>query len=250
MVYGPIPFTEQPKWHIHGTQLKVTDGITYLGAGLCKDGGTLHTEDRIKSAKKAFYALQNVGLHYKGLSPDVAAHIFTVGIQSTLVYGCDAININRTNLKSITTAHNNLLKATLGLRRSCHSTPIQKALDVHSPAVIIGLQSMNLLCSNMMNTSDTARFYCHLLGSKDRNNTLVHRACEFASRHNISTVRYILDKDYQQATKLKLKPKTQPGVDGVIDSVKSLLVTGTYNDHARDLIHQLIGATEITSRTM
>jgi hypothetical protein len=132
MIYGSNPFYKQPEWYIEGSRLKLVDKMSYLGAGLAKDAGSFHVETRLKATSKAFYALQHCGLYHKGVKPEIAAHIFSVGVQSVLTYGCEAIHLKKANLKALLKTQGNLLKAMLGLKRHCHSTPLLEALNIRS----------------------------------------------------------------------------------------------------------------------
>ena len=91
----------QPCWHIDNAVLNISNSLSYLGAGLASDNGLSHVQDRIRATRRAFFALQHAGLHFKGLSPEVASHIYSTGIQTVLVYGCESLHINTTNLKQL-----------------------------------------------------------------------------------------------------------------------------------------------------
>ena len=242
MVYGQNPFNETPVWHIQDASLKVVASMPYLGATLTKDGGKSHVENRIKAANRAYFSLQHAGLHYKGVSPDVAAHLFSVGIQSTLAYGCEAIHTNLTSQKELSKCQGNLLKASLGLRRSCHTTPLLKALNILPIPSLIGLQSLNLLKSNITYPSGASKFYCQLIAQRKlcSSHSLIDRVYSFATEYDIDVVKYILDSRYCSLVRNRLRAKAPLGVNGIDDSVRSLFCN--YNDHARDMIHSLIGA--------
>ena len=56
----------EPTWNLAGTPLVQVDSITYLGVTLSNKPGD-HASARIKSVRKAFYALQGAGLCVKGV---------------------------------------------------------------------------------------------------------------------------------------------------------------------------------------
>ena len=87
MLFSRNPFTVSPSWSLGGASLRVEDGMTYLGASLSCDDGSRHVQNRQKAAYRAFYALQNAHLHFGGCKPEVASHIFAVGVQTVLFFG-------------------------------------------------------------------------------------------------------------------------------------------------------------------
>ena len=87
MIYGDNPFVELPRWTLDGAELKTKNSLTYPGVELSYKGGSDHCQTRIRSAQKAYYSLQQAGLHWNGVSPLTAREIFTTGIKSVLAYG-------------------------------------------------------------------------------------------------------------------------------------------------------------------
>ena len=55
---------------------------------------TDHTNARIQAARRAFYGLQSSGVCCDGVTPKTLSHIYKVGIQPLLTYGCSAVNID------------------------------------------------------------------------------------------------------------------------------------------------------------
>jgi hypothetical protein len=238
MVYGRHTFKTDPAWTIQGTTLKVTDGISYLGAGFAKDGGALHTHDRMQAASRAFYSLQHAGLHFKGLNPSVAAHLFSVGVQTTLLYGCEAVHINKTNVRNMMRLQGNHVKAFLGLRRRCHTQPLLHALGIQSITHSLGLRSLNLLRSCLLNSSGATKFYLKIWSDFNRYDmTLLNRCAHFTKQHNVNMLKCILDNNYFCTTKCALHCHD---ANGLVDSIKELFID--YNDNARYLVHLLVNS--------
>ena len=238
MVYGSSPYTQLPSWNIQGSSLKVEDAITFLGAGFALDGGASHVMARTKAATRAFYSLQHAGLHYKGLSTEAAAYLFTIGVQTSLTYGAEAIHINATNMKLLKKTQGNLLKAMLGLKRSCHTTPILEALNIPSIPMVIGIQGLNLLRSTLLHESGATAFYNHILSKnhEECGQTLINRV--HSALDDVDIVNYIFDNKYNRSVQMLYKAKTPSGVNGVVDSIRDLF--HEYNDNARNLVHMLI----------
>ena len=153
-----ILFSEMPVWTLGGENLRIVNSIKYLGAGPSNDSGSSHVTDRIKSAYRSFYALQNAGLYFGDSSPAVSSHIISMGVQTVLLCGCEAIAINKKHLKEISTTQGNLLKSMLGLRRSSRTSPLLQSLNIKSAFNVIHVQGANLLRSVLFYHSSATVF--------------------------------------------------------------------------------------------
>jgi len=238
MSFGKPAFRQNPEWTIQGSKLQIVDAMTYLGASLSTDGGSNHVSTRIKSANRAFYGLQHGGLHFNGIAPEVAAHIYKVGVQTILTYGCESIFISAANLRRLKTAEGNIVKAFLGLRRSSHTTPLLEALGITPCDKLIGIHGLNLLRTTAINQSGGASFYQSLLtlNKKWSHNTLVHRV--HTQLADIDSTKFVLNVQYAREIKQKLKCITHDGANGVIDSIRDMFCT--YNGRARDIVNQIV----------
>ena len=79
--------TSAPRWYINDEHLGICDHTEYLGTvfdGQNINGGTKHTETRIRAAQKAFYGLQGAGLHYIGVSPKTLLHIYLAAVKTVI----------------------------------------------------------------------------------------------------------------------------------------------------------------------
>jgi hypothetical protein len=95
ITFGKTSFVNDPEWSLDGTVLAQSTNITYLGATLSSNNHD-HIESRIKSCRKAFYALQSIGFCKGGLAPDTMAHIWKTAIQPILLY---ATQLNKKSLR-------------------------------------------------------------------------------------------------------------------------------------------------------
>jgi len=240
MMYGPNTFTSLPSWHISQCALNIEDSMVYLGAGLANDNGASHIQKRIKAAHRAYHSLQHVGLHFKGLAPEIASHIFCMGVQTVLLYGCDSVHINKSNLRKLYTTQGNLIKSMLGLRRSSLTSPLLKALNIKDVSTYIHIQSANLLCSCLLFESKASLFYASILSKQchtNRVNTLVHRCLNHFISNGLSFMRYVLDDKYKSDVLSQLKGPAL-GADGIVDSIRTLCAD--YNTESRDLLQGLL----------
>ena len=65
--------------------LSIENNITYLGVEISGPTNRNHSAKRVRCARQAFYALQNAGLKYQGVSLDTAMTIIKSAVNSTLL---------------------------------------------------------------------------------------------------------------------------------------------------------------------
>ena len=101
IIIGGNPFNTNPKWTINNINLSVTEKVKYLGIEIGDLSGKYHCDSRVRSSNKAFYSLQGAGLNKHGVDPKVAFHIYNTAVKSTILYGCESINISKLNIKKL-----------------------------------------------------------------------------------------------------------------------------------------------------
>lgn len=239
MIYGDNPFTDVPSLSISNENLKVTNSLTYLGAGLAQDGGASHALQRTKAATNAFYKLQHAGLYHKGVCPSTAAHLFKVGIQTSLTYAIESIHINASNLNLLKRTQGNLIKAALGLRKSCRTTPLLRALNIQSVTQVLELSLLNLFKSCLISDSATSTFYSYICSKSAKHymGTIIDRIKSISSSHPI---RYSLDQNYCSRVRIALRANVRSGADGLVDSLRDLF--SKFDNRAKDLVNLLVGS--------
>lgn len=233
MAFGKRQFTQQPSWTIDGAPIQFTDsGMTYLGAQVLTDGGTLHTEKRASAAQKAFYGLQGSGLHVNGVAPAVATKIFNVGVRSVLTYGCHSIHLTRRSMHRLESAQGKLVKAFLGLRKFSRTSPLLEALGINTIQETVGSSCMKLLRSCITFASNAKNFYSYLLCQPltSSSNTLVNRAMNFARESDIDFNLFLFNDSYFNA--YKKRKNAYDSDNGLIDSIRTLLTDYSMNSRA------------------
>jgi len=237
--FGKTSYISAPKWTIEGQELEQVDHLVYLGAALKNDGGAAHVNSRSQAALKAFYGLQGAGLCYRGVTPEVSAHLYSVGVRTVLSYGCEAMKMNKTSMKKVESTQGKLVKSFLGLRKTSRTTPLIQALDIPSLETSIGLASLNLLRSSVLHPSMATPFYSHLLTSTSSlslsSDTLVKRCREFCDKHALSIHRYVFNDCYRKEIMSNLKCVD---LNGLVDSIKILI--HDYSDTARNIVQLLV----------
>lgn len=236
--FGRPSFNTMPVWTIEGQTLDHVDHLVYLGATLKNDGGAAHINRRVQAAQKAFYGLQGAGLCFRGVTPQVASHLFSVGVRTVLSYGCEAIRLSKMSLKKLESTQGKLVKAFLGLRKISHTTPLIQALGIPSLESTIGLAALNLLHSAISHSSLSTPFYSQLLSSLPSPSTcdsLVERCLSFGRKHSVNVPRYLISESYKCQIMKKLNVNVP---NGLVDSIKLLFYD--YNETARNLVQMLV----------
>ena len=198
---------------------------------------------RIRAAQRAYFALQSAGLTYKGVSPDTAREIFSVGVRSTLLYGCHAVSISEANLASMDKFQSKLIKTFLGLKQHTPSTPLLQALRIQPISKTVHLHTLKLLSSCLYSNSRCGTFYRYLLSSEKETfntDTLLGRALSTCRLYSMDLNQYLLNPRYQSYLKTLSDAHQQEGEDGLMDSVRFLLKD--YSDDIQKVLCRLLKA--------
>ncbi len=94
------------------------------------------------------------------------AHIWKTAFQPVLMYGVQAVHLNRSHLLSMDSAQASLVKTTLGLNKSSRSTPLLQALKINKPSLLYYINSLELLEAHMKSGGNGRKLYSFLLTAK------------------------------------------------------------------------------------
>ena len=145
ITFGKSPF-EDRLWNLEGTILDESEHVAHLGV-ILSNNPREHTDSRIKAARRAFYALQGVGLCINGSSPHTISHIFNTAVRPVLLYGLESFHQSKQAKQDAETLQGKLLKVALGLKTRCRNTPLLQALKIPSLGQSIELQELTLFRS-------------------------------------------------------------------------------------------------------
>ena len=213
-------------WKVLTTELTESQEVKHLGVVLSRNNKQ-HAEERIKSARRAFYSLQGAGLCVGGCSPSTISHIYSTAVRPVLLYGLECVYQDKTVMKSIESMQGKFVKAALGLKKSCRTSPLLQALNVDRISVSVDISKLSLLKSMLLSTSRCSTFYQHLLscyfdGSMGNHKNLVNTVMNICKKYHISLLQYVCDDHYQLRCKEIIRYKNPCGI---ADSVKYCLST-------------------------
>jgi len=182
---------QQTGWFIGGCKLAETDRIEYIGA-VISDNPFHHAESRMSACRRAFYALQGVGLFKRGTNPDTIRYLWMTVLRPVLTYGISCMNMPPKTIESLEKCQTKLLKATLGLISYCRNTPILQAMNIKRISQFIGESQRDVKKSPTRNETKGLKFYsCILsLGQSDMN-SITGRTTD-----DVSMIRYLYDDIY------------------------------------------------------
>ena len=106
-VFGMCKLKNRPKWTINAIELEEVDSIKYLGVTLANNSNR-HVDERIRSCRRAFYALQGAGLCRKGVDPMVSSAILKAAVRPVLLYGMHCVYLNQKHKADIERAQGNI----------------------------------------------------------------------------------------------------------------------------------------------
>ena len=126
ITFGNSSFRSK-KWNIHDALLIDKDSIVNVGVTL-SNNTKAHTQERIKSTRRALYGLQGAGLGVNGSKPDTIVHIYNTAIRPVLTYGLQCVYQCKTAIDETEKLQCKLLKSSLGLKSYCRHTLLLHAL--------------------------------------------------------------------------------------------------------------------------
>ena len=210
MIAGENPFTIVPSFYMGSSPLHVVDSISYLDAVLDNKCSHEHVNNRISACRKAFYALQGVGLCNTDLNIDTALYVWSPTCKSILTYGCDALYLKNSDVKDLDKIQGKLIKSIVGIGVHYHTTPLLQALQILSVSATIDLSTVCLLYNIMKGNSAAKSFYLSLYGRNkfDCPNLLNGRVISICQKYNLSYLKIITNDAFvKQVTSKRIISK-------------------------------------------
>ena len=188
---------------------------------------------RLAACRGRYFSLQNAGLHRGGVKPAVMSYIWRTAVQPALTYAGECLPLRKTHLLEMDMLQSKLVKNSLGFSKYLKSSALLNALNVNTITKLVHVNSMNLLCKMLNNSSRSQLFYVHACqvnhnNDKIRENNLYSRCELFCRSQCFSLTRCIVSRHYMSQVKKSVLRK--PVNDGVMDSVSSLLKHFTNED--------------------
>ena len=226
VIIGGNPFNTNPKWTINNINLSVSEKVKYLGIEIGDLSGKYHCDSRVRSSNKAFYSLQGAGLNKHGVNPKVAFHIYNTAVKSTILYGCESINISKLNIKKLEICLGKQVKSILGLRHSSRTSPILKAFNMNNVENSIHKASLELLKKCILSNLASKHLHYCLYRNRSKDcvkGTLVSRVLTYCNKNEINFTKYVFNHSYALNMNKLLNKNINIDEDGLVDSVRMLI---------------------------
>ena len=188
------------KWYINGNELAVVEQLDYLGAALGNKGANTRIDNHIRSCRKAFYGLQNVGLCNNGLNVDTAIYVFKATCLSILTNGCKAIKLTKKNRDDVDKLQARILKCIAGLGPRYRSVPLLQAMGMHSVSKIIDIRCIQLLC-NIMKSDSAARSFYMMMLHDNMQSLLINRVKCICNKSGVNVYEVMFHEKYVNEVK-------------------------------------------------
>ena len=163
--------------------------MKYLGIEIGDFSGTYHCDSGVRSSNKAFYSLKGAGLNKHGVDPKVAFHIYNNAVKSTILYGCESINISKLNIKKLEICLEKQGKSILGLRHSSRTSAILKAFNMNNVENSVHKASLELLNECILSNSASKHLHYCMYRNRSKDcvkGTLVSLVLTYCNKNDIT----------------------------------------------------------------
>ena len=216
VIVGDNPFIHEPKWYINDNELTIKEQMEYLGAYVGNNCSDVHVEKRVSACRKAFYALQSAGLCNDGLNTETAVHVWSTVCRSILTYACESMHLLCRERNKLDKLQSRLVKCSVGIALRYRTSPLLKALKLHSVSNVVDVNTIRLF-NNIMSSNSAARKFYFLMSRRGcicpkLLNNRVKRIC---NTRNLNYTKAMCDKSYINHVKQHLLSITRDGVDSL-----------------------------------
>ena len=158
-------------------------------------------------------------------------YIWTSICKTSLLYGCNALYLKKTDLNDIEKLQAKLVKCIFGVKLFYKSRKLLQALKLNKCINLIECDNISLLNRIMNSNSAACEFYLYVLKKNVTCKTLLYnRVRDICSKYNVNFYKCILDHDYFMSVKRSILKPTKHGECGIVDTLRQLL----YNNHNYD----------------
>ena len=192
----------------------------------------------MKNCRTKFYMARNAGMYCNGVNPSIAAYLWKVAIQPSLLYGTECIPLRQSDKIMMDKLQAKLVKSALGLSKYLRSTALIKALNIKLCGSVIAGNTLRLFSSMLNDNSFLKPLYFYMLQHPAKINgcdNLLTRTDIICKVNCFSLVKCILHEDYVKSCKRVLFDAPR---SGLVDSLKILL--SNFNDHNKEMIKLLL----------
>ena len=149
-----------------------------------------------------------------------------------MTYAAHALYLTQTYIKTMESAHGNIIKSSLGLSKYSRTSPLIASLNVQRVESVINNQTINLLRRYLMGDSLASQLYWTLYKQGELDDkTLLGRASHLIHKNELTFTKTIFNDIFHINTKSVglLFEHVPHGRNGLIDSLRVI-----FNDYDTD----------------
>ena len=209
---------ETPSWYLKDVRIDIVNQVQILGTAFSSPMSSVsHVNQRAQACRRAMYSLSEVGCSYPGLSTHVKCHLWrSVGLP-TLLFGCDTIHVNKTQLNKLEAVQATTVKRVLGLPVRSHHSKLLQAVEIYPVEDRLKANTKSLWWRTFRVASPARTLCARLLGLYIADGTIVSGSLlDRVVKAGSSPVALIFNKPVAR--------KMCHPQDGVVDSLSYLVM--------------------------
>ena len=145
MIAGHSSLRNNLEWFLGQNDMDNVKCLEILGTIFSNDGRSkLNMDKRVKSCRQSFYSLQPVGMCHGGLGTAAKVHLWKTICLPTLLYGTDAVNIDRSDMAHLKSVQGSLIKTALGISKRSHHSHLVRALGICNIMDTVEINTLSL----------------------------------------------------------------------------------------------------------
>ncbi len=153
------------------------------------------------------------------------SHLLKAILQPILLYATQSLPLSISDIVEMDKLQAKLINSVLDFIKYYRTTPLLNAMNVNKIANLRNIYTVDLLKSMCFSRSQAIEFYSYLMNSSYgfKKDSLMSRAHTACFSENISFILYLLNANYHDMNKKRMKIVYTHGNDGLTDTVGQFL---------------------------
>lgn len=146
IIFGSKLLGQTPQWLLDGQELRIQTSSVHLGISMDSNfHGGLHTDNRIKRARGAFFSLTPAGILNAHLAPFQKAFLWRMVVAPCLTFGGDVAPLRANDIQRLEACQASCVKTALRLPGSMRHSSLMAALDVPTVQEVLRRKTLRTL---------------------------------------------------------------------------------------------------------
>ena len=229
IILGKEILNRPPAWKLNDDIITNRDEVDVLGVTLTSNlSASVHVKNRISSARRRLFGLQNDGLCFPGLSSGVKCYLWKTAVCPILNFGCHTLELSPGDIKSLESLQSDCVKRFLGIPKRSHHSKLLQATGI--PRI------RSQICGNR--ASLLGRIFRHESPCRSLNAVLLSRWLMEGALVDGTLLSTLVGDGFNPLDIVYgARARSPPGAtgavsvagDGVVDSLASVIFSDRYN---------------------